>query len=146
MLVYDEKVPKHFWRMAIVTGVLPGRDFEIRRAIPRIAKTNTIPKALCSNNHVNVQVSVKWVEVEERIYIPCYPVNHEYLWKKTRRTDFRNMMGEERLNTFMSMKHLNSYFFQWTGCYTTRTSVINEWVNALLLVCIHLDIFLDYEK
>ena len=29
MLVYDEKMPRHFWRIAIVTGVLPSRDSEI---------------------------------------------------------------------------------------------------------------------
>ena len=44
MLVYDEKVPIHFWRIAIVPGVLPSRDSEIRGAIVRIAKTNSILK------------------------------------------------------------------------------------------------------
>ena len=44
MLVYDEMVPRYFWRIAIVTGVLPRRDSEIRGAIVRIAKTNTILK------------------------------------------------------------------------------------------------------
>ena len=39
-----EKVPRHFWRIAIVTGVLPNRDSEIRGAIMRIGKTNTILK------------------------------------------------------------------------------------------------------
>ena len=46
MLVYDEKVPWHFWKIAIVIGILPSRDSEIRRAIVRIAKTNTILKRL----------------------------------------------------------------------------------------------------
>ena len=44
VLVYDEKAPKHFWRIAIVTGVLPSRDSEIRETIVRIAKSNTILK------------------------------------------------------------------------------------------------------
>ena len=44
MLVYDEKVPIHFWTIAIVPGVLPSRDSEIRGAIVRIAKTNWILK------------------------------------------------------------------------------------------------------
>ena len=39
-------MPRHFWRVAIVTQVLPGRDSEIRGAIARIAKTNTILKKL----------------------------------------------------------------------------------------------------
>ena len=37
-------VPRHFWRIAIVTGVLPRRDSEIRGAIVRMARTNTILK------------------------------------------------------------------------------------------------------
>ena len=44
VLVFYEKVPKHFWRIAIITQVLPSRDYEIRGAIVRIAKTNTILK------------------------------------------------------------------------------------------------------
>ena len=44
VLVFYEKVPRHFWRIAIVTRVLPSRDSEIRGAIVRIAKTNTILK------------------------------------------------------------------------------------------------------
>ena len=43
-LNYDGKVSRHFWRIAIVTGVLPSRDSEIRGAIVRMAKTNTILK------------------------------------------------------------------------------------------------------
>ena len=43
-LVFYEKVPRHFWRIAIVTRVLRSRDSEIRGAIVRIAKTNTILK------------------------------------------------------------------------------------------------------
>ena len=39
-----EKAPKHFWRIAIVTRVLPSKDSEIRGAIVRITKTNTILK------------------------------------------------------------------------------------------------------
>ena len=42
-LVFYEKVPRHFWRIAI-TRVLPSRDSEIRGAIVRLAKTNTIHK------------------------------------------------------------------------------------------------------
>ena len=44
VLVYDEKVPRHFSRIAIVTGVLPSRDSEIRGAIVKIAKIKTILK------------------------------------------------------------------------------------------------------
>ena len=41
-LNYDWKVSRHFWRIAIVTGVLPSRDFEIKEEIVRIVKTNAI--------------------------------------------------------------------------------------------------------
>ena len=44
LLVYDEKVPRHFWKIAIVTGALPSRDSEIKGAIVRIKKTNAILK------------------------------------------------------------------------------------------------------
>ena len=44
MLVFCKKVPKHFWRIAIVTQVFPLRDYEIRGAIVRIVKTNAILK------------------------------------------------------------------------------------------------------
>ena len=37
-------MPRHFWKISIVTRVLPSRDSEIRGAIVRIAKTNTILK------------------------------------------------------------------------------------------------------
>ena len=39
-------VPRNFCRIAIVTGVLTRRDSEIRGAIVRMAKTNTILKRL----------------------------------------------------------------------------------------------------
>ena len=42
MLVFYKKVPRHYWRIAKVTQVLPLRDSEIRGAIVRIAKTNAI--------------------------------------------------------------------------------------------------------
>ena len=42
--VCDEKVPRHFWKIAIVTGLLPCRDSEIKGAIVRIKKTNAIFK------------------------------------------------------------------------------------------------------
>ena len=44
VLVFYKKVPRHFWRIAIVTQVLPLRDSEIRGVIVRIAKTNAILK------------------------------------------------------------------------------------------------------
>ena len=45
VLVFYEKVPRHFWRIAIVTRVLPSKDSEIRGALVRITKTNTILKS-----------------------------------------------------------------------------------------------------
>ena len=39
-----KEVPIHFWNIAIVTGVLPSRDSEIKGVIVRIKKTNAILK------------------------------------------------------------------------------------------------------
>ena len=36
-------MPRYFWRIAIVTGVLPSRDSQ-KRVLVRVAKTNTILK------------------------------------------------------------------------------------------------------
>ena len=44
VLVFYEKVPRHFWRISIVTRALPSRDSEIRGTIVRIANTNIILK------------------------------------------------------------------------------------------------------
>ena len=44
VLVYDEMVSRHFWGMAIVTGVLPSRNSEVTGTIVTMAKTNTILK------------------------------------------------------------------------------------------------------
>ena len=44
MLVYDEEVPRHFWRIAIRTVVLPSRDSEIKGAIVRITKVKAVLK------------------------------------------------------------------------------------------------------
>ena len=37
-------MPRHFWKIAIVTGALPNRDSKIKGAIVRINKTNAILK------------------------------------------------------------------------------------------------------
>ena len=43
VLVYDEKVPRHFWRIAIVTGVLV-EILKQKGVIERIKKANAILK------------------------------------------------------------------------------------------------------
>ena len=44
VLAFHEKVPRHFWRIFMVTRVSPSRDSEIRGAIMRTEKTNTFLK------------------------------------------------------------------------------------------------------
>ena len=44
VLVYDEKVLIHVWRIAIVKEVLPSEHSKIRGAIVSIAKNNTVLK------------------------------------------------------------------------------------------------------
>ena len=135
VLVFYEQVSKYFWRIAIVTRVLPSIDSEIRGAIVRITKTNTILKRLVNklfaveNIYHYTNQTDKASHREIASPFPCCPVNHEYSGKKKQKkknansalqhlrlsTDFQSMMGEERL-------------------------------NALSFVCIHQDIFLDYDK
>ena len=55
MLVYDEMVPRHFWRIAIVTWVLTCRDSEIRGEIVRMAKTNTILKRSVNKSNLLIR-------------------------------------------------------------------------------------------
>ena len=50
MLVYDEKVPRHFWRSAIVIGYYSVEILKEKGAIVRIKKTNAILK--CSVNEL----------------------------------------------------------------------------------------------
>ena len=49
IIIIYEKVLRYFWRIAIVTRLLPNRDSEIRGAIVRIAKTNAILKRLVNS-------------------------------------------------------------------------------------------------
>ena len=84
VLVFYEKVPRHFWRIAIVTRVLPSRDSEIKGAIVRIAKTNTSLKRLVSKlfavkntYHVTNQTD-KASHREITSPFPWCPVNREY--------------------------------------------------------------------
>ena len=51
-LNYDGKVSRHFWKIAIVTGVLPSRDFEIKGEIVRIVKTKAILESLVYTENV----------------------------------------------------------------------------------------------
>ena len=44
LLVYDEKMRRLFWKISIVTGILPSIDSEIKRAIVRIKKANAVLK------------------------------------------------------------------------------------------------------
>ena len=72
VLVYDEKVPRHFLRIAVAVGVLPSRDSEIRWAVVRIAKTNTTLKRpvskllIVENTYHNTEKTDKGTEVKAR--------------------------------------------------------------------------------
>ena len=89
VLVIYQKVPRHFWRTSIVTRVLPSRDSEVRWAIVRIAKINTILKRHVNNLFTveNIYNDTNQTNKENHREIvspfPCCPVNRNYLWKKT---------------------------------------------------------------
>ena len=105
-------------------SLLPTRDSEIREAIVRIAKTNTILKHPVNrlftfeNAYHDTKQVDKVSHKEIASSFSCCPVNREYLQKKTQveekvnsalhlKTDFRSMMGEEHLNTlFIEMYFL----------------------------------------
>ena len=84
VLVFYEKMLKHFWRIAIVTRVLPSRDSEIRGAIVRITKTNTIFKRpvnklfIVENPYHDTNQTDKASHREIASLFPCCPVNREY--------------------------------------------------------------------
>ena len=86
-LAFYEKVPRHFWRTAIVTRALPSRDSEIRGAIVRIVKTNTILKRpvnklfAVENTYHDTKQTDKVSHKEITSHFPCCPVNCEYSWK-----------------------------------------------------------------
>ena len=84
MLVFHEKVRRHFWKISIVTRVLPSRDSEIRGAIARIAKTNAILKRpvkklfALENTYHGTKQTDKVSQKEIASPFPHYPVNCEY--------------------------------------------------------------------
>ena len=86
--IYEE-VPWRFWRIAVVTRVLPIRNSEIKEAIVRIAKTNTTPKRPLNNlfSVENIYHDTNQTDKASHREIaspfPCCPGNREYLWKKT---------------------------------------------------------------
>ena len=89
VLFFYEKVTKHFWRIVIVTWVRASRDSEIREAIVRITKTNTILKGpiyklfaveiACHDTKQTDKTSYR--EIASSFL--CCPVNNEYSWRKT---------------------------------------------------------------
>ena len=80
ILVFYEKVLNRFWRIVIVTRELPSRDSEIRGAIVRIVKTNTILKRPVNKLFPveNTYPDTKQRDKEIASPFPCYPVNREY--------------------------------------------------------------------
>ena len=80
-----EKVPRHFWRIAIVTRVLPSRDSEVSGAIVRIAKTNTILQRPVNNLFPAESIYYGTNQTDKPSYreipslFPCCPVNRKYL-------------------------------------------------------------------
>ena len=84
VLFIYEKVPRHFWKIAIITRVLPSRDSEIRGEIMRIAKTNRILKRFANklfavkNSYHDTKQTDKVSYKEIASLFPVCPVNREY--------------------------------------------------------------------
>ena len=83
-IVLVEKVPRYFWRIVIVMRLLRSRDSEIRGAIVRITKTNTILKRLIyklfavENTYHETNQADQASQREIASPFSCYPMNHEY--------------------------------------------------------------------
>ena len=109
VLVIYEKVPRHFWRIAIVTRLSPSRDSEVRAAIVRIAKTNAILKCPVNNLFAVENIYHETSQTDKASHreiaslFPCCPVNREYLWKKTQ--------IEEKANS--ALQQLRTDFLWW---------------------------------
>ena len=84
VLVFYEKLSRHFWRIIIVTRVLPGRGSEIRGEIVGIAKTNTILKRpvnklfAVKNTYYDTKQTDKVSHKKIASPFPFCPVNREY--------------------------------------------------------------------
>ena len=105
----------------------------------------------------------KWLEGYKEIasLFTCCPANHEYSWKKNQiekkkkkkyplqhvRTDCRCMRMKSVLNLLwrrsILYRNQSSKSMDW---FLYDNNLRHEGVNVLLLVCIHWDIFLDYDK
>ena len=78
------QMPKRFWRIAIITRVLPSTDSEIRGEIRRISKTNRIFKRLVNklsavkNSYHDTKQTDKVSYKEIASPFPLCPVNREY--------------------------------------------------------------------
>ena len=120
-----KKCPDTFSRVSIVTQVLPSRDFEVRRAIVRIANINTTLKG--SINKFIAFENIYHGTNQADLSFPCYPVNHKYSWKKTQ--------VEKKANS--TLQHLRTEF---------RSRMGEKSLNALSLVYNHRGILLDYDK
>ena len=114
----------------------------------------------------------KRVEVVERKWrdslpFTCCPVNREYSWKK-----IRKKKTKKKKKATYTLQHVRTdshacgwkaswIFHEGNPCYTEPRTLIcsansfwfvsiqqerHEWVTALLLACIHWNIFLDYDK
>ena len=76
MLVFHQKEPEHFLRIAIVMRVLHSRDSEIRVAIVRITKTNTIlkrPVNKFSQLKINIMTLTKQIREIVKRKPPPFP-------------------------------------------------------------------------
>ena len=133
------------------------RQSAMRRGELSAAITQLMPKCLWSGR--------KWLKEYKEIASPftCCPVNREYSWKKSQiekkanyalqhvRTDSRCMWMKSVLNLSWRRSllyrnqsiDLQNKSMDW---FLYDKNLRHERVNALLLACIHWDIFLDYDK
>ena len=61
-----KRCPRHFWKIAIVTGVLPSGDSEITSATVRIKKTNAILKCPVNElSKLNIHIMTQTKQIRQ---------------------------------------------------------------------------------
>ena len=84
VLVFYEKVPRHSWKIFIVTRVFPRTDSQVKGVIVRIAETNTILKRhvnklfAAENTYHDTYQTDKASHREIASSFSCCPVNRRY--------------------------------------------------------------------
>ena len=142
----------------MVTRVLSNRDSEIKGAIGRIKKTNailkshvnklfptefkhimTLTKQKVNGTKVKLRSSRNWWTKERILMLTSWTLGG-------RRSLWTLQIFNKTRGIFPSVTRVLSILLTTTATSASVERVKSKRVNTLLLVCIHRDIFLDYDN